>query len=1338
MDTPGDRANLNIGQAFLQNYIQQVQPSTEANVDAILLVGTDLRVLVASKPEWFGLDLSGENAIQQVAGTSKTVAVFSPSSLYLNQWVTLTSQPFVNENGVSKGTLVIATFPRSPKTILETTSSLFDQGQAFFITTDDALVGISPNTNQIIQLPTSSTHSERLREIISNPSQQGSGQFDNPDLIPVFAYVKWLPEMNIGFVVEVPESVVFKQIGALVPFTLILLTISLLFIGIVVFVGSRALVNPIVKLTTSARNFANGDWSERSDIRRQDEIGILASTFNQMVDQISDLYRSLEQKVEERARQLRTAAEVGQLATSSNNREEIIDRAVKLVIDRFAYSFASIFLLEQSGTSAVLSASYSQSGEVKNQKGYRLQVNSDSLIGWVAKNNQPRVISEFYPNEFPASSLFLSGTRSEVAIPIALGNQVLGVFEVQSVNSKGFEPESIAVLQTIGNQIANGLQNLRLLEATQVNLDEINLLFRTSRQLSYAKNEQEMYTAVQEALAQTSYISGIFSVVDNYLEIIAINDPQNPATTSNTKGITLPLLKIATLLEGSQMVLVEDLSRPNDFDVILSFFVRRGCNSAAIFTITNENQLENVIVLGSREITPLAATAIRPFSSLVDVIGTTLQRFRILSSLQERVSLLQALNRVSEAISAVTDLETLYKTLHNQVKISAGEDISFLIALYDQAQRMIEIPYVYEGDELLSVPPFPLGEGLTSYIIQKRTSLMIVKDTEQRIRELNAKVIGKPAKSWLGVPLLLGNQVIGALILQDTEHEERFTQHDLNLYTALAPQIAVTVSNVQLLSEMQSALSAYDQERFLLNTLMENTPDLIFFKDNEGRYLRASQSFTHQNELGEPETIIGKKDEEIFSLERSTTQTLTEKEVVELGIPVLGNIEKTTIENGDLWHLTSLIPMTDTSGNQRGLLGIERDITDLKQTQELAQMRANQLQIAAEIARDTSGTLDTGELLKNAVNLIRERFGFYHASIFLMDSLSEFAVLRESTGEVGEQMKQRGHRLAVGSQSIVGQATAQKEPWIVNDVHQERLYYANPMLPETNAELAIPLVVGKKLLGAIDVQSTRINTFQVDDVQILQILADQLAIAVWNSILFGQSQDNLAQHRLLHQITIAASTANSVDEALGATVQALFTATGGERVMVMLLDHDRLNIRTAAGYEGVDLSQFSLQIGEGIPGLAVEQRQPIRINDLPDHPEFVPIDQTINSELAVPIFFRERVVGVLDLSSTVPGAYDEIDQEIITSLGNTLGAIIANTQLIQEVRQQVDQQQRLYDITSRIRRTSNIETILQTSAREIALSLGAKRAQINIQVENPTKSDQVSDNGHNGHHKVEK
>ena len=120
-----------------------------------------------------------------------------------------------------------------------------------------------------------------------------------------------------------------------------------------------------------------------------------------------------------------------------------------------------------------------------------------------------------------------------------------------------------------------------------------------------------------------------------------------------------------------------------------------------------------------------------------------------------------------------------------------------------------------------------------------------------------------------------------------------------------------------------------------------------------------------------------------------------------------------------------------------------------------------------------------------------------------------------------------------------------------------------------------------------------------------------------------------------------------------------------------------------------------------------------------NHPEYKNIDVKIKSELAVPIYFSDRVIGILDISSFEAGAYDETDQEILASLGNTLGAVIANAQLVREVRQQVDRQKLLFDITNRLRRTTDIQTILQTSAREIAHSLGAKRAHIEINVEQP-------------------
>jgi GAF domain-containing protein len=184
--------------------------------------------------------------------------------------------------------------------------------------------------------------------------------------------------------------------------------------------------------------------------------------------------------------------------------------------------------------------------------------------------------------------------------------------------------------------------------------------------------------------------------------------------------------------------------------------------------------------------------------------------------------------------------------------------------------------------------------------------------------------------------------------------------------------------------------------------------------------------------------------------------------------------------------------------------------------------------------------------------------------------------------------------------------------------------------------------------------------------------------------------------------------------------------------MVMILEQDMLQVRTAAGYEGVDFTNYVLKLGEGLPGIVAETRAPLRINDLQNHPEYKRPDEKIKSELAVPIYFSNRTVGVLDMASYQGGAYDETDQEILASLGNTLGAIIANAQLVREVRQQVEREQMLYEITSRIRRTTDIQTILQTSAREIAHSMGARRAHIEITVEQPGLAAQIEPK--NGNH----
>jgi len=170
------------------------------------------------------------------------------------------------------------------------------------------------------------------------------------------------------------------------------------------------------------------------------------------------------------------------------------------------------------------------------------------------------------------------------------------------------------------------------------------------------------------------------------------------------------------------------------------------------------------------------------------------------SRLQKRLSALETVAAISQAVGAETELEALYAELYNQITHVMGE-VDFIVALYDASQDMIEIPYARERGKTLEIAPFPRGEGLTSILLRSGKPLLLVENVPQQAQELGAKLYGETARSWLGVPLLVGDEAIGALILQDIEREGRFSADDQRLLSALANQIAVSIRHVQLLTE---------------------------------------------------------------------------------------------------------------------------------------------------------------------------------------------------------------------------------------------------------------------------------------------------------------------------------------------------------------------------------------------------------------------------------------------------------------------------------------------------------------------------------------------------------
>jgi diguanylate cyclase (GGDEF)-like protein/PAS domain S-box-containing protein len=195
--------------------------------------------------------------------------------------------------------------------------------------------------------------------------------------------------------------------------------------------------------------------------------------------------------------------------------------------------------------------------------------------------------------------------------------------------------------------------------------------------------------------------------------------------------------------------------------------------------------------------------------------------------------------------------------------------------------------------------------------------------------------------------------------------------------------------------------------------------------------------------------------------------------------------------------------------------GTEDEIRKIAEQTILRQNRL--LTAAAEIARVATSTLDLDKLLVTSVELVQEKFDFYHVSMFLIEPAQNVAILRASAGQGGNRLPVNQHQLVVGSKSLVGTATATREPVVVMDVESHPIHLKNAQLPETRSEAVIPLLAGDLVIGALDVQSSVINGFSDWDVTILSTIANQLAIAVQNARLYTSIQKEVLERRHAEQ-----------------------------------------------------------------------------------------------------------------------------------------------------------------------------------------------------------------------------
>jgi PAS domain S-box-containing protein len=327
------------------------------------------------------------------------------------------------------------------------------------------------------------------------------------------------------------------------------------------------------------------------------------------------------------------------------------------------------------------------------------------------------------------------------------------------------------------------------------------------------------------------------------------------------------------------------------------------------------------------------------------------------------------------------------------------------------------------------------------------------------------------------------------------------------------------------LSDEEKVKEQLVEELTLYRTLLDSLPDLIYAKDTEGRFILVNAAQARYMGRTTPDELLGKSDFDFYPPELAEQYHADELAILESGQPLIDH-EEINIDHqlgGQTWTLTTKIPFRDNQGRLAGIMGISRDITELKQVEaererlvSVLERRSTQLQTVAEVSRIASGILAPRELFQQIVDLVCERFDLYYVGLFLVvesdelaDSLGEWAYLEAGTGQAGQILRKQRHRLQVGGNSMVGQSIATGEARVALDVGKEAQRFPNPELPDTRSELALPLISRGKTIGALTVQSSQSAAFGQEDILIFQTLAGQLANAIENARLLEQTQQAL-------------------------------------------------------------------------------------------------------------------------------------------------------------------------------------------------------------------------------------
>jgi GAF domain-containing protein len=329
---------------------------------------------------------------------------------------------------------------------------------------------------------------------------------------------------------------------------------------------------------------------------------------------------------------------------------------------------------------------------------------------------------------------------------------------------------------------------------------------------------------------------------------------------------------------------------------------------------------------------------------------------------------------------------------------------------------------------------------------------------------------------------------------------------------------------------------------------------------------------------------------------------------------------------------------------------LEKQTQELAQANELNTYRIEQLRLVAEVANTAASIQELERLLKTISELISQRFDVYHTGIFLLDDNHEYANLRAANSAGGQRMLARGHRLQVGAQGIVGSVTATGNPRIALDVGKDTVYFNNPDLPDTHSEIALPLKIAGETIGALDLQSVKSEAFSKEDIEVLTILADQLAIAIQNA-------------RSFEAANRAVQDAESAYQQLTGETWNRFSQS-----------------QSVLGYNF-----------DGIEAKAITKRA----------------NKGSETAIQIPVKLRGQEIGKLKLNSPKSDrVWSQDEVAIVQAAAERAALALENARLLENAQRRATREQIIGEISTTVSSSTDMEEILRSAVQELGRKMG--------------------------------